>query len=622
MCGFITLLKKDLQEEDVNKCRVGSSVLKHRGPDDNQEVVDNNAILSFNRLSIVDLELGKQPYNFKDKYMVVFNGEIYNYIDIREDLIKEGYEFHTNSEIEVIASLYDSKGVDFVNELRGMFAINIYDVEKEKFIVTRDHFGIKPLYYMGYKDGMFFSSELKALSDIAEDLTYNDTLLNQYLTFQYVPEYDTLFDEIKLLPPGHIAEMETGKEIQIRRYFTPELKPTEHADKEKLKADILATMRESVKRHMISDVPVAAFLSSGIDSSIIVKLASELNPDITTFSIGFDIEGYDETVPARRFADEIGVKNVSVKINYKDYVRDLPRIIYHMDNPIADPSIIPLYHICKAVSDDYKVILSGEGSDEFFGGYNIYTEDNSLKVFEGMPGFMKSAVLGATKVIPNYIKGKSYLERGCTDLSDRYVGNANIFREDEKCKVLKNYDKSIKATDVTGKLFKDVEHLDNVCKRQYVDINTWLVGDILTKADRMSMANSLESRVPFLDVEVFKLASTLSKDEKINGFTTKHMLREAFKDVLPEYVYHKKKLGYPVPIRVWLKDELYDWAYNLIAESNIPNINKDEALKMLDAHKAGKADFSRKVWSVIVYIIWYRLYVEKTLTKEDQFIVE
>ncbi|WP_436513644.1 asparagine synthase (glutamine-hydrolyzing) [Clostridium thermobutyricum] len=621
MCGFIGVLKNDINEEDVNQITKGSEVIIHRGPDDSKSFIDENIILTFRRLSIIDLENGAQPFNFYNKYIVVFNGEIYNFSELREELSEKGYEFKTNSEIEVIATLYDEYKKDFISYLRGMFAIVIYDKEERKVIITRDHFGIKPLYYFENEKGLYFSSELKSLWAINENLTYNKDEINNYLTVQYIPGEKTLFNEIKTLRPGYFIEKSIDSDLEINKYFELELNPMEESDKEKLKKEIYNSLEDSVKKHMVSDVPVATFLSSGIDSSITTYLAWKLNPEITAYSIGFNVEGYDETPYAKKFADDFGIKFKCLKLDYKDYVRSLPKIIYHMDTPIADPSIIPLYYICKEVSNKFKVVLSGEGSDEFFGGYNIYTEDNSLKVFEKMPKGFKKLMLVSSKLIPNHVKGKSFIERGCTDLEDRYVGNARIFKEEEKHKIINNYKENMKSTDITKEFFRKVENLDNVCKRQYVDINTWLVGDILSKADRMSMANSLELRVPFLDKEVFRVASKLKLEDKINGFTTKHMLREAFKGILPDYVYEKKKLGYPVPIRVWLKDELYDWAKEIILSNPVKEINTEVAIKMLEKHRSTKVDYSRKIWSIIVYIIWYRLYIDKSMLPEEEFIV-
>ncbi|WP_024615435.1 asparagine synthase (glutamine-hydrolyzing) [Clostridium sp. Ade.TY] len=619
MCGFLQLFKKDIEISDVELLKVGGQVIFHRGPNDTREVIDKNTAFIFNRLSIIDLEHGAQPYNYNDKYTIVFNGEIYNYKSLREELKLRKYEFKTNSEVEVIGALYETFKEKLVSKLRGMFAIVIYDKECEKVVAFRDYFGIKPLYYIEKDGGLYFSSELKGLREMFHNFTYTNTALCQYASFQYIPSNsDTLFKEIKILPPGSVLEKNLNSNLNIHKYFDVVFKEEEH-NEEELKKEIKSTIKESVKMHLESDVPVATFLSSGIDSSIITKIASDINPNIVSYTIGFDIEGYDETELAKKFADDIGIKNVSIKLNYKDYIRELPKIVYHMDSPIGDPSIIPLYYICKEVSKDYKVVLSGEGSDEFFGGYNIYTEDESLKVFEKMPKFLKGILKNIAKIMPDNMKGKSFILRGTTPLEDRYVGNANIFTEEEKRKIFYNYDKCDSYLKITKPLFDKVKGYDNVTKRQYIDINTWLIGDILTKADRMSMANSLEVRVPFVDKEVFKLGSSLTKSEKVRGFTTKVMLREAFRDELPDYLYEKKKLGYPVPLRVWLKNEMYDFAYDIINNNPVPEINKDEVLVMLKKHKEGKGDYSRKVWSIIVYILWYRLYVDKSLDKNDTF---
>lgn len=440
MCGFLQLFKKSIEESDICACRNGAKEIVHRGPNDTKEVIHENALFIFNRLSIIDIENGAQPFNYKDKHTIVFNGEIYNYKELREELVKDGYEFKTNSEIEVIASLYDKMGSELVNKLRGMFAIVIYDKENEKITAFRDYFGIKPLYYMNINEGLYFASELKALKEIYSNLTYRNNLLGEYATFQYIPSNDSIFEEIKMLPPGHTLEKKLNNTEKIYRYFDVTFNEKEH-DREELKKNIKKVIKDSVKMHLESDVPVATFLSSGIDSSIITKIASDINPNIVSYTIGFDIDGYDETELAKKFAKDIGIKNVSIKLNYKDYVRELPKIIYHMDSPIGDPSIIPLYHICKEVSSKYKVILSGEGSDEFFGGYNIYTEDESLKMFNYMPKFIKSALRGVASTIPDTVKGKSFIIRGTTPLEKRYVGNANIFNKDEKAKVFYGYDK-------------------------------------------------------------------------------------------------------------------------------------------------------------------------------------
>ncbi|MGL5415352.1 MAG: asparagine synthase (glutamine-hydrolyzing) [Clostridium sp.] len=620
MCGFLSLFKKDITDIDIAKLKMGAKEISHRGPDDTRIIRHTNGAFAFNRLSIVDLEHGGQPYTYREKYTVVFNGEIYNHNELREELKEKGYSFETDSEVEVIGSLYDLYKEELVHKLRGMFAIVIYDIEMNKITAIRDFFGIKPLYYMEDRGALYFASEIKGLKKINSLVNYRKDLLGEYATFQYIPSNkETIFKEIFSIEPGHMLVKEIDRRMTIKKYFNVNFEEKKW-DKEQLKKSIKETLKESIGLHLNSDVPVATFLSGGIDSSIITKVARDINPNIVSYTVGFDVEGYDETENAKRFAKDIGIENRNVKLTCEDYIRDLPEIIYYMDSPIADPSIIPLYFICKKVSEDYKVILSGEGSDEFFGGYNIYTEDNSLKAFNYMPSGIKSIIKGFAKKLPDNTKGKSFLLRGTTELKDRYCGNANIFNEEEKDKVFNRIDKN--DLKITKRLFDNVKGYDNVVKRQYIDINTWLVGDILAKADRISMAHSLEVRVPFVDKEVFKLARTLSKEDKVQEFKTKVMLREAFKDELPEYLYEKRKLGYPVPIRVWLKDELYNWAYEIIENNPIEEINEKEVLKMLKKHKEGNGDYSRKVWSVIVYIIWYRLYVEKSLSKDFKFELE
>ncbi|MGL4873404.1 MAG: asparagine synthase (glutamine-hydrolyzing), partial [Clostridium sp.] len=577
-------------------------------------------VFGFRRLSIVDIQGGAQPFSYKDKYIIVFNGEIYNYLELKKDLKKQGKKFKTNSEIEVISAMYEKYGKEFIKHLRGMFSIVIYDVAKDILLAYRDIFGIKPLYYLEDEGEVWISSELKALVKLQKKLTYNKAEINNYLTVQYIPGEKTLFKEIKLLMPGSMLQKDKNG-LKVKRYSEVKLSPKHKENKESLKKEIYKVLNDSVKKHMIADVPVATFLSSGIDSSITTYLAWKLNKNITAYSIGFDVEGYDETPYAKRFAEKFNINFKEVKLNCTDFIKDLPKIIYHMDSPIADPSIIPLYHICKEVSGKFKVVLSGEGSDEFFGGYNIYTEDNSLKVFKKIPEKIKKIMLVSTKLIPNNIRGKNFIERGCTDLEKRYVGNARVFKEKEKSKIIKNYDKGLKGEKLTKKYFDQVKNLDNVAKRQFIDINTWLVGDILAKADRMSMAHSLELRVPFLDKEVFKVASRLEREDKIRGFTTKYMLREAFKGILPDEVYEKKKLGYPVPLKLWLKNELYDWAKEIIKNNPVKEIDTKEALKLLRLHKKTRVDYSRKIWSIIVYIIWYKIYIDKTLDKNEELYI-
>lgn len=607
MCGFISIVRdKGLRENDLDLARTISEVIEHRGPDDYGVYNDDNVIMSFRRLSIIDLANGHQPYSYDEgKYKLLFNGEVYNYREIREELIARGYEFTTDSEAEVMLSAYKEYGKDFVKKFRGMYAFIVYDRENRKIYAGRDIFGIKPLYYYDSGDSLVLASEQKSLAYLDDDFSINKEGLQHYLTYQFVPEPQSILKEVQIIPPGCLLEKELGREVNIERYFKIELKP-QFTDEQKRLEEIRAVMRDSVKSHMISDVPVGAFLSGGIDSTIVVALAKELMPDIKTFTVGFEVNGYSEVSLAQETAERLGVESIARIVTPQEYMKEFPKIMWHLDGPVADPSAIPIYFISEEARKHVKVVLSGEGADEMFGGYTIYRESESLKMFNYIPNPIKALLKAFAALIPENVRGKSFIERGCTPLEERYFGNANIFKEKEKHLYLPFYNDSIKATDITKPYYDEVHHLDGVCKMQHIDINTWLRGDILVKSDRMTMAHSLELRVPFLDKEVLRVASHLTRYEKIGGKTTKSALRDAFKDIIPQDVQVRRKLGYPVPIRVWLKNEMYDWAKDIINRSEATEfINKAEAIKLLDAHREGKKDYSRNIWTILSFLVWY-----------------
>ncbi len=381
------------------------------------------------------------------------------------------------------------------------------------------------------------------------------------------------------------------------------------------KEQIRQVLQDSVTKHMRSDVPVGAFLSSGIDSSAIVALAKESHPALQTFTVGFEREGFSEIEIAKDTADRLGVANHHKLITAQEFVRELPSIIWHMDDPVADPAAVPLYFVAKEARKHVTVVLSGEGADELFSGYTIYREPLALGWFNYMPKLLKSMVGHVAGHFPVGLKGRDYLLRGTTPLQERYIGNAKILDEAEKQKLLTNYLKNHTYTDVTKPYYRDIFQYDTTSKMQYIDLNTWLPGDILVKADRMTMAHSLELRVPFLDKEVFKVAREVPTKYKISHKTTKYVLREAMKGIVPESVLYRKKLGFPVPIRHWLRNELYEWAKKTIEGSSTEHIfNKKEAMMLLDAHASGKADNSRKLWVLICFMLWHAMYIEKSIT--------
>ncbi|MFD1348145.1 asparagine synthase (glutamine-hydrolyzing) [Oceanobacillus caeni] len=615
MCGFIGMVydyPTDVDEKDMDSLRRKNNIITHRGPDDEGYFVDEYISFGFRRLSIIDIESGVQPLSYdNDKIWLVFNGEIYNYVELRDELKQDGYSFSTESDTEVIAALFSKYKEEAFQYLRGMYSILVWDKDDQTLYGARDPFGIKPLYYYRTEDGIAFASEKKSLGLMLEKEEVNVDALQHYLSFQYAPEPMTLAQGIEKVEPGHYFVKKIGEDITFTRYWHATFQPIFNKDKKDWINQIQEVMYDSVKVHMRSDVPVGSFLSGGIDSTLIVSIAKEFNPNIKTFSVGFQRDGFSEVDVAKETADKLKVENISYTITPEEYVENLPKIMWHMDDPLADPACVPLYFVAREARKHVKVALSGEGSDELFGGYNIYREPESLKIFNAIPRPIKGLLANVAKALPEGMKGKSFLERGTTPLRERYIGNAKMFEENEKRELLTHYIENNNYQQITDGLYDFVKDYPLVNQMQYIDIHTWLRGDILLKADRVTMANSLELRVPFLDKEVFRVASGIPVDLKIANGTTKSILREAAKGIIPEHVLDRKKLGFPVPIRHWLKKELNGWAKQLIAESETDYLlNKKYVLDLLDSHCKGNGDYSRKIWTVLMFMLWHQIFVE------------
>ena len=603
MCGHISIYYKNKKADEL-LIRQLTEKIRHRGPDDTGYFIKDNIAFGFNRLSIIDLEGGNQPFE-KEKRTIIFNGEIYNHNELREGLIGNN-EFATNSDTEVLLTSYINYGEKCVDKLRGMFAFIIYDEVKNIVFGARDHFGIKPLYYVNNDDFIAFSSEYKSLVTLFGKVNVDQSALQNYLSFQYTPNYNTIINEIKEVPNGTYFTIKNG-DIEFKKYHN-----FKFSNKDITAKNIYDVVNDSVKHHMIANVEVGTFLSGGIDSTIVTALAANINPKIKSFSIGFDVEGYNELTIAKKTAEYLGIENISVNVSEQDYIKALPSVAYYMDNPLADPSCVGIYLLSKEARKHVKVVLSGEGSDELFGGYNIYKEYYSLKPFSYLPEVIKCEVNKIAKSLPD-IKGKNYLLRGTTKLKDRYIGNAKIFSNEEVKNIMYNYDKNNTYSNILSNLYEecDKNNYDNVTTMQYIDMNTWLEGDILLKADKMSMAHSLELRVPFLDKEVLKCAEGLTLSQKISKNNTKVLLREAFKDIVPPYMKEKKKLGFPTPIRVWLKSDLGRYVREIITNAEVDKlINKKYIINLLDEHIRGKKDNSRKIWTVFMFCLWYQIYIE------------
>jgi asparagine synthase (glutamine-hydrolysing) len=629
VCGLLGLLtaQQDAaqREPDVNaalRCQ------RHRGPDETGTWYDTDVILGFNRLSIIDLDHSHQPLSWgppdaPQRYTILFNGEIYNYIELRTELQRAPYhaEFVTEGDTEVVLAAYHHLGPAAVQRLRGMFAFVIWDTQLRVAFGARDPFGIKPLYSCAGPGGMAFASEKKSLLELAPSLGVTAGLdrraLQHYLTLQYVPEPATLHTGITRIESGTSFTVSPGGELVSERYFHPDFRPRHiqsGTDAQALYDDIAAAMRDSVAKHMRADVTVGAFLSGGIDSTAIAALAREHNPDLITFTTGFERAGYSEVDVAAESAAAIGVRHVVRTVSATELADALPLIVWYLDDPVADPALVPLWFIAREAREHVKVVLSGEGADELFGGYTIYREPLSLAAFERVPGSFRRALGRMSTRIPDGVRGKDLLRRGALTLEQRYYGNARIFRDDQLREILRGYDPSVSHTDVTAAAYAASTGWDPVARMQHVDLFTWLRGDILVKADKVTMANSLELRVPFLDPEVFRVASTIPLREKITRETTKYALRQALRDIVPGHVLNRRKLGFPVPIRHWLRTDLHDWARGIIEDSGTGEFLDLAAVhRMLDEHRGGPRDHSRRIWAVLIFMLWHGIFVEQRI---------
>ena len=605
-------------------------LMRHRGPDESGTWNDDDAVLGFRRLSIIDLDHSHQPLPYDDgRYWLLFNGEIYNYLELREKLAREhGATFATEGDGETVVAAYKYLGERGVTELRGMFAFVIWDTAEKVMFGARDYFGIKPLFYLADDRGFFFSSEKKSLVTLAADTAHlpassgrpeatevDTTSLQHYLTLQYVPEPATMHAVIKRIESGTSFTVRDGR-LVTRRYFRPTF-PIEPVTSPKATYDeIRDTLDDSVRVHMRADVTVGAFLSGGIDSTAIAVLAKRYNPDLLTFTVGFEREGYSEIDVAAESAAAIGVTHITRVVSPEEYMEAVPLIVWYLDDPVADPALVPLWFIAREARRHVKVVLSGEGSDELFGGYNIYREPLSLKAFDPLPNVLKRGLHTLSGRLPEGMRGKDLLRRGSIPIERRYYGNARIFRDDE-LGFLRTRDPGVSHTDVTRELYAATRHLDAMTRMQYVDLFTWLRGDILVKADKMTMANSLELRVPFLDREVYRVASALPVEQKVTRETTKYALRQALRDIVPAHIVDRRKLGFPVPIKFWLKDQMYGWARQVITAAQTEHLlDRAELLALLDAHRDGPHDYSRKLWTLLVFLIWHGIFIEGRIQPE------
>lgn len=596
-----------------------TDVIHHRGPNDSGFWTENRIGLGFRRLSIIDIAEGHQPLcNEDESVWIIFNGEIYNYKSLRSMLQDRGHVFRTNSDTEVIVHLYEEFGEECVKHLRGMFGFAIWDRRKKQLFAARDHFGIKPFYYQYNDRQLLFGSEIKSLvaSGSVSPSIRTESLMN-YLTFQYVPEPNTMFEGIQKLPPAHYIKASFDGEMSIHRYWDPMFEPVDRPFGEYVE-QIRETLKDSVVHHMVSDVERGCFLSSGIDSTAIAAHMRQIEP-IRTFSVGFEGPN-NETLIAAETAKALGTEHYSKIITREDFFNTLPKAVWHQDEPVADPSAIALYHVAQLAREHVTVTLSGEGADELFGGYRIYREPLSLAPLESLPLSVRRMLHRMVKMLPAGMKGRNYLLRGTTPLEERFLGNAKIFTEDMKAEVLRVDSEMFKRYQnpfqIAAQYYDKTKHQDPVTRMQYIDMNLWMPGDILMKADKMTMAHSLELRVPLLDKELFEVARRIPTKYRIAEGTTKHIFRKAMEGIVPDFILNRPKLGFPVPLRDWLKGPTGSTMVEQIKASGIEDYVRIDAVeKMAKLHQDGQGDYARRLWTIYMFALWHATYMEETTKK-------
>ncbi len=594
--------------------------MHHRGTDKGSSYVEGRVGLGA-RCSKVDSTAGGiQPLCSEDKNLwLVCDGRIYNHKTLRRELEAKGHRFSSDSDVEVILHLYEEKGTELLHSLRGMFAFVLWDKKRDLLFGARDRFGIKPLYYCQNLQVTAFASEVKALLKIpGMKKEVDEKAFIDYLSFQYVPETRTMCKGIFRMPPAHYFIKSRGENLNLRRYwqlkFSPQDKPLSY-----FVEGIREKLQESVRLHLPGSSPRATFLSSGVDSAIIAALLSQGGKTFT-FSVGYEDEKYSELQEARETASFLNTEHREYVISPREFIEQLPALIWYFDEPVADPAGISLYFAASVAGGEVPVVLSGEGADEVFGGYGIYREPYSLRPIQRLPSPVRSCLNVMETLLPSGIPGRNFLHRGLTPLERRFLGNAYIFTPEEKRKVAQLGDNNPSPFEVTLPLYQQTAALDDVSRMQYIDLNTWMPGDILVKADRMPAANSLELRVPFLDHQLFEFAAQVPPYYRIKGGTTKFALREAFKDLLPREAVNRPKRGFPVPTRNWMRrKDFKEFFLELLNGEGGKWFNKMRVKQMLEAHAENKVDVSRKLWTILIFLLWHEVFLNNNYIKTKAF---
>lgn len=608
MCGFVGFYSKAITNKEAIVKEMSDKII-HRGPDSTGTYADDTVAFAFRRLSILDLQDGTQPMQTEDgSKVIIFNGEIYNYKELKEDLLAKGYHFRTRTDTEVLLYGYVEYGKEILQKLRGMFAFVVWDKEEKELFGARDHFGIKPFYYSPIGQELLFGSEIKSfMNHPSFEKQINHEALKQYLVFQYPVLEETFFKGVFKLRPGHYFTYKDGV-MEIQKYFEIKYDFKEKSLEEYVSL-IQKNVEESVRYHSQADVEVGAFLSGGVDSSYVVSVAKPQK----TFSVGFENDGFDETVYAKDLSQKLGIENKSKIISKDEFFEAIPAVQYYSDEPHANLSSVPLYYLSQLAAKEVTVVMSGEGADELFAGYNEYEEPLINKLYAKLPMGLRRGLYNKYKD-KSHFSGKTIIMKFGQTVEERYIGQAKIMSDDQANAILQPaYKNPVKATDITGKYYKEVQGCDDVTKKSYLDMHLWIVDDILLKADKMTSAHSLEARTPLLDIAMWNLARQVPNKYKIHGNQGKYVFRLAAQKKIPQDWASRRKAGFRVPFIEWIKEEKY---YNIVKDQfnqdfvdeffDVAAINQ-----LLEDHYQGKSNEGRKIYTIYTFLVWYEQYFVK-----------
>lgn len=610
MCGIVGFVDQNKKsDKDIIIKKMADQII-HRGPDGEGYYTDDTVALGHRRLSIIDIERGGQPIYNKEKTMaIVFNGEIYNYESLKEELISLGYSFETKTDTEVILHGYEAFKDEIFSKLRGMFSFVIYDKKNKEIIGVRDHFGMKPFYYYKNENEFMFASEIKSMlvhPNFQKQI--NKSALKMYLIFQYSVKEETFFKNVFKLKPGHFFHYKDGK-LDIKPYFEVSFDKNTKKSYEKMMSELTKVLEDSIYYHQTtSDVEVGAYLSGGVDSSYVVSVSK---PD-KTFSVGFSYEGFDETDYAKDLSKLLKIKNTRKKISPEDFFEALPKVEWHTDEPHANLSTVPLYFLSELTSKEVKVVLSGEGSDEMFAGYNEYNDPLLLRIYLHFPLIFRKIVRKICKHLPHF-PGRNTLILYGLPFEERYIGHGTFMEPIEANKMLCDELKSEEEIkDLLEPIYKKIKDSDEVTKKMYIDFHFWLPQDILLKADKMSMAHSIELRTPLMDAEVFEYARTIPNSYLLKNKETKYMFRDISKKKIPQEWAKRRKCGFPVPFSKWIREEKFYLKVKKCFEQNFVTefFNQEYILNLLNRHYEKKENNGRKIYNIYCFLVWYQQYFE------------